>query len=339
MPVNCLLRARRGCRAMIAPDLAARFQEEISAASSVLIGTHLNPDGDALGSALAMSHYLDGRGITNEVICHHLAPKNLQFLPGVQRVRNEPSQEKYDLGIVLDLDSLERLGNTERFFSGCRRTIVIDHHVPHEAPGDLRIVDTDSPATAVILTRLLLYLNAEITPDMATCLLTGIVTDTGSFRFRNTTAEALSLSADLLGHGGDIATVAEEIFQRKPLASSRLLGRTLDNLKLDSGDRLAWSVLHNGDFVATGAKDEDTEGFVNEMLSIETVQIAAILREAKPGRTRCSLRSRGEYDVAAVARVFGGGGHKNAAGCTFDCDPEEAAQLVVEEMRKCLASS
>lgn len=324
---------------MMPPDYAAKFQDELSVASSVLIGTHLNPDGDALGCALAMSHYLDGLKIQNEIVCHHLAPKNLQFLPGVNRIRLQPSQEKYDLGIVLDLDSMERLGNAEQFFTGCSRIVVIDHHVPHEAPGDLRIVDTDSPATAVILTRLLLKLGATITPEMATCLLTGIVTDTGSFRFRNTTAEALSLSAGLLEHGGDIGTVAEEIFQRKPLSSARLLGRALDGLQLDSEDRIAWSALAYRDFEMIGAKDEDTEGFVNELLSIETVQISALLREAKPGRTRCSLRSRAGRDVAAVARVFGGGGHKNAAGCTFDCGPEEAVDLLVPEMRRCLAYS
>jgi phosphoesterase RecJ-like protein len=324
---------------MISPELVALFRDELEAASSVLIGTHLNPDGDALGSALAMSHYLDRRGIENEVICHHLAPRNLQFLPGVNRVRNTPKHEKYDLGIVLDLDSLERLGNTEPYFNGCRRIVVIDHHVPHEAPGDLRIVDTHSPATAVILTRLLIDLDAEITSEMATCLLTGIVTDTGSFRFRNTTAEALSLSAWLLDHGGDIGTVAEEIFQRKALASARLLGIMLSHMHLDSNDQIAHSILTNRDFEMTGAKDEDTEGFVNELLSIETVQMSAVLREPKLGRTRCSLRSRGAYDVATVARVFGGGGHHNAAGCTFDCGPEEAVELLVPEMQKCLASS
>lgn len=305
----------------------------------MLIGTHLNPDGDALGSALAMSHYLDSLKIENEVVCHHAAPRNLQFLPGVSRVRQEPKLEKHDLGIVLDLDSLERLGNTEPFFSQCSRTIFIDHHIPHEAPGDLRIVDTASAATALILSHLLMQVGAKISGDMATCLLTGIVTDTGSFRFRNTTADALSISAQLVELGGDITTVAEEIFQYKPLASSKLLGIVLNNIHMDVQDQIAWSMLHHQDFEVCHARDEDTEGFVNELLSIETVQISALLREAKPGRTRCSLRSRGLYDVAEIARVFGGGGHKNAAGCTFDSGPEEAAEQLVGEMRRCLASS
>lgn len=319
-------------------ELARQFKMELRNASSVLIGTHLNPDGDALGSALAMSQYLTGIGIENEVVCHHLAPRNLQFLPGVERLRLEPKHDKHDLGILLDLDSLDRLGNTEPYLAACQRLVVIDHHVPHEAPGDLRIVDTTASATALILTRLLLALEANITPDMATCLLTGIVTDTGSFRFRNTTPEAFSLSAILLERGADMNRVSEEIFQRKPLSSTLLLGHMLDTMRLDCHNQLAWGVLNREDFEHAFAQDEDTEGFVNEMLFIDSVQIAAILREPKPGRIRCSIRSRGDLDVAAVARQFGGGGHRNAAGCTFDMPLAEAETVLVESLRKCLAS-
>ncbi len=324
---------------MIAPELAQAFLQELDTASSVLIGTHLNPDGDALGSALAVSFLLDSRGIKNEVVCHHPPPRNLQFLPGVSRIRQEPSETAHDLGIVVDLDSLERLGSTEPFFTQCRRTVFIDHHIPHEAPGDLRIVDTTAAATALILTHLFRLMKVVVSAEMATCLLTGIVTDTGSFRFRNTTADALSSSAELVECGGDITRVAEEIFQYKPLASSKLLGIVLNNIHMEMDGRLAWSALSFQDFERCQARDEDTEGFVNELLSIETVQISALLREAKEGKTRCSLRSRGSFDVSEVARVFGGGGHRNAAGCTFDSGPAEASQLLVTEMRKCLASS
>ncbi|HSI73877.1 MAG TPA: bifunctional oligoribonuclease/PAP phosphatase NrnA [Fimbriimonas sp.] len=315
---------------------AGAFQEELSRASSVLIGTHMNPDGDALGSALALSHHLDAVGIDNEVICHHSAPRNLRFLPGLNRVRQIPKEPKYDLGVVLDLDSLDRLGNTAEFFAGCSRLIVIDHHVPHEKPGDLRIVDTSAPATAVILTRLLIDMGARITPEISTCLLTGIVTDTGSFRFRNTTPEALSLSAYLLEHGGDLTMVQEEIFQSKSLASARLLGRSLETMRLECANQIAWSTLSSRDFEMAEATDEDTEGFVNELLFITSVQVAALLREPKPGKVRCSLRSRGDFDVAAVARTFGGGGHKNAAGCTIDGPLEEAEELLVRGLKQCL---
>ena len=322
----------------IAKELAPTFKKELENVSSVLIGTHLNPDGDALGSALAVSLYLDSLGIPNEVMCHHGAPQNLKFLPRVDTVSQQAKLGKYDLGIVVDLDAMDRLGRTQQFFDRCSRLVVIDHHLPIDAPGDVRIVDTNEPATALILTRLLLELGADITPDIATCLLTGIVTDTGSFRFRNTTPDALSLSATLLEHGGNINLINEEIFQSKPLASVRLLGHALETMHLECNNRLAWSTLSNHDFVSADALDEDTEGVVNEMLFITSVQIAALIREPKPGRVRCSFRSRGDFDVAEAARHFGGGGHKNAAGCTFDLPLDEAEELVVRRLKACLES-
>lgn len=320
-------------------DTSLALRREIENASTVLIGTHLNPDGDALGSALAFSLYLDSLSISNEVVCHHAPPPNLQFLPGVQRVRQEPKEPKHDLGIILDLDSTERLGNTAPFFESCSRTVVIDHHVPHEAPGDLRIIDVKASAAAVILTRILLELDANITPDMATCLLTGIVTDTGSFRFRNTTPESLHLSALLLEKGGDINKVSEEIFQRKPLSGARLLGALLQDFILECDGRLCWGALRLQDFEQAEAGDEDTEGFVNELLSIDTVQIAALFREPKQRKIRVSLRSRGDFDVAEVAREFGGGGHRNAAGCSFDLYLDEVVHMLIPRLRQCLESS
>lgn len=323
----------------IAGQMAPTFLHEIQSAGSVLIGTHLNPDGDALGSALAVSHYLDSLKIPNEVINHHVPPRNLEFLPGISRVKFAPKHEKHDLGIVVDLDSLDRLGNAQQYFAGCSRTMFIDHHIPIEQPGDVRIVDTTAPATAAILAQLMVALGVEIAPDMATCLLTGIVTDTGSFRFRNTTPESLSLAAMLLEHGGDINLVSEEIFQRKPLSSARLLGYCLEKMVLDCDNRLCWSKLEFEDFEHTHARDEDTEGFVNELLSIDTVDIAALVREPKKGRGRVSLRSRGTYDVAEVARKFGGGGHRNAAGLTFDAFEDDSMDRLVAELKACLASS
>jgi bifunctional oligoribonuclease and PAP phosphatase NrnA len=320
-------------------EAALAFRREIENASSVLIGTHLNPDGDALGSALAVSLFLDSLGIDNEVLCHHSTPANLQFLPGAKRIRQEPKEPKHDLGIILDLDSTERLGTTAPFFERCNRLIVVDHHVPHEAPGDVRIVDTKAAATALILTRLFQELEIPISAEMATCLLTGIVTDTGSFRFRNTSPESLHLSALLIERGGDINRVSEEIFQRKTLAGTKLLGILLDQIVLECDGRLCWSALRLGDFDRAQATDEDTEGFVNELLSIETVQISAVFREPKTNKIRVSLRSRCDFDVAAVAREFGGGGHRNAAGCSFDLFLDEVVHLLVPRLRQCLESS
>lgn len=319
--------------------LLQAFEAEIDRASTILIGTHLNPDGDAFGSALGLALFLEARGKKVEVLCHHDAPKNLRFLPTVERIRQEPEGTDHDLGIIVDLDSFERLGTTAPYFQAVKRLIVIDHHVPHEAPGDLRIIEIGSAATALILTNIFQALDAEITSEMATCLYTGISTDTGSFRFRNTSPDALTASALLLEKGANLEQVSEEIFQNRRLSSARLLGHALETMKLDLRDRLAWSCLSYRDFEWAKATDEDTEGFVNELLNIETVQIAAVLRESKPGKIRCSLRSRRGFDVAEVAREFGGGGHKNAAGCNFDGDLADAEHQLVEGMRRCLGSS
>lgn len=317
-------------------SVASSFEAELRVARSVLIGTHMNPDGDTIGSALAVSHYLDGLGIANEVLCHNEVPLNLRFLPGADRIRREPQKDGYDLAIIVDLDSLDRLASTARYFAPIPRTIVVDHHVPHEAPGDLRIVDVAAPATSVILARLLTAIGADVTPEMATCLLTGIVTDTGSFRFRNTTPEALTIGARLIEAGGDINLVSEEIYHRRPYCSVKMLGHLLDTMHLECDQKLSWGAISCGDFQSVKASDADTEGFVNELLSIRTVHIAALLREHRPGHVRVSLRSRGEHDVSLVAREFGGGGHKNAAGCSFELPLSEAVERVVAKLRECL---
>jgi phosphoesterase RecJ-like protein len=310
------------------------FLATLRGASSVLISTHLNPDGDALGSSLGLAFFLDSLGIKCDVVCHHAPPRNLLFLPGIERVKTV-AEGPYDLGVMLDLGVLDRLGSIQEPMSAISKVMVVDHHLPHEEPGNVRIIDTSAPATATILTRLLLAAGAEIGPEMATCLLTGIVTDTGSFRFRNTTPEALAQSATLLERGADLNLVNEEVFRTKPLASVRLLGIALQHLQIAREGRLGWSVLTSRDFQEAEAKDEDTEGFVNEILSIDTVQIAVLLREPNPGKIRCSIRSRGHLDVAAIAREFGGGGHMNAAGCTFDSSMAEAVDALIARLKAC----
>jgi phosphoesterase RecJ-like protein len=320
------------------PAEAAELDKVIKEAESILIGTHLNPDGDALGCALAMSLYLDGIGKQNEVVCHHMPPKNLEFLPGSDRIRQVPKHESHDLAIMLDLESIDRLGTTAPYFENAPKLVLIDHHIPHHAPGDLRIVDTKAPATAVILTRLLIEMGATLTPEMSTNLLTGIVTDTGSFRYRSTTPEAMHLAARLLEEGGNLNLISEEVYRSRPMAGMKLLGTMLSKMHTACNDKIAWSVLVHDDFTKCGATEEDTEEFVNELLTIQTVQIAALAREGKPGKIRVSLRSRGKYDVAQVAREFGGGGHINAAGCSFETTPEEAERLLVEGMKACLGS-
>lgn len=326
----------------ISPAQAAEFEALLARTRKVVVTTHMNPDGDAFGSALAMSHFLNRRGIDHEILHHDThTPFTLKFLPGVERIHQTwKDSEEPDLAIALDLNNLDRLGQDIRdFVEQVPTMVVIDHHVPHYTPGDLRIVDERAPATCLMLFHLFRQIGATITPEIATCLLTGIVTDTGSFRYSNTTTEAIEAAAQLSALGADIVKISQESYMKRELASTQLLGIGLHNMRLEEGGRLAWTVLDAPDFEAAGATEEHAEGLTNELLAIHTVQIAAVLRHPPGRKLRASLRSREQYDVSVVAQSFGGGGHKNAAGCTFTSSIQEAERDLVEELRKCLASS
>ncbi|MBL8059629.1 MAG: bifunctional oligoribonuclease/PAP phosphatase NrnA [Chthonomonas sp.] len=326
----------------ITPQQAAEFEAVLARTRKAVVTTHMNPDGDAFGSALAMSFFLDRRGIDHEVVHHDgHTPFTLKFLPGVERIHQTwRDSEEPDVAIVLDLNNLDRIGMPQSEFIATVPTMVlIDHHVPHQSPGDLRLVDTSSPATCLILFELFKHIGAKITPEMATCLLTGIVTDTGSFRYGNTTTAAVEAAAELSELGADIVKISQESYMKKELASTLLLGTGLHKMHLEENGQLAWTVLDSPDFEGAGASEEHAEGLTNELLSINTVQIAAVIRQPPGRKLRASIRSREQYDVSAVARLFNGGGHKNAAGCTFTSSIQEAERDLIVELKKCLASS
>jgi phosphoesterase RecJ-like protein len=260
-------------------------------------------------------------------------------LPGTNRIRLERPDAAYDLGIVVDLECLERLGRHQDTFRSLPHLVIIDHHVPHESPGDLRIVDVGAPATACILTELLDGAGAGIAPDTAECLLTGIVTDTGCFRYPNATAASLHQAARLIEAGADLSRVTMHVYTSRSEAAVRLLGAALCDMKQTAGGDIAWAVLSPELYRKLGATDEHTEGIVNEILSIDRVRIAAVLRVGASGVVKGSLRSKGEIDVAAVAQKLGGGGHRNASGVTLDMSLEDAESTLVEALKECLASS
>jgi phosphoesterase RecJ-like protein len=320
--------------------LRPEFLKEVRSAKRVVIGSHLNPDGDALGSSLACAMVLDQLGVKCEILCHHLPPTYLEFLPGMDRILQQPVHDDHDLALILDLESLDRLGTVRPWFEAAGRQIVIDHHVPHMEPGDLRIVDQAAPATAAILCDLFFGMEGvEITPEIADCLLVGILTDTGNFKFPNTTPHSLHLAGQLLESGANLPRISEEVYMSKAIAAVRLLGAAISSMETACNDRLAWSVLPYSLYEELGAKEEHTEGIVNELLSIETTDVAAIFRESKPGKFKISLRSRGDVDVAMAAREFGGGGHQKAAGLNVDGTQADVVGRVTGVLKRCLESS
>lgn len=317
--------------------LRPEFERYLRSSKGVLVGTHVQPDGDAVGSALAASLWLDSLGVPNQPVCHHAPPPYLQFLPGIDRLAQAPSIEA-DTGLVLDLESLVRLGSLQEAFAALPRMALVDHHLPHERPGDLRVVSTSAPATASILMDLIDAGEPGLTPEIATCLATGIVTDTGSFRFPNTTPHSLHQAARLLEAGADLAQIASEVYLNKDDAAVRLLGLALARVRTSASGRLAWATIPPQLFAEAGAEEFHTEGIVNEILSMRSVEAAFLLREARPGKVRASLRSKGRLDVAAIAQMFGGGGHRAAAGASFEEPLESAERKLVEAFEACWAS-
>ncbi|MCS7065346.1 MAG: bifunctional oligoribonuclease/PAP phosphatase NrnA, partial [Fimbriimonadales bacterium] len=204
---------------------------------------------------------------------------------------------------------------------------------------DVRLVDTCAAATAEIAYRLLRALRVPFTPEIATCLLTGIVTDTFSFKFPNTTPHTLRIAAHLQRCGANISEINEQVFETRSFSAVKLLGLALATLKRTPDGQIAWAVIPRSAFEEAGASEEETEGIVNFVRSIHGVQVAMLLREAPNRKIRVSLRSRGAVNVALIAQHFGGGGHENAAGCTLEMSMSEAEQVLLQEVQKWMACS
>ncbi len=311
----------------------------IMEAETCLVVCHLNPDGDTLGSGLALYHGLCAlRKHTVRLLCHDPVPEIYRFLPGSEVVATELQPVTvYDLALVCDMSQLNRAGRHEPLVRAARRILQIDHHVAQEPFADVRLVDERAAATAEIAYRLLRALRIPLTPEMATCLLTGIVTDTFSFKFPNTTPRTLRIAAHLQSCGANISEINEQVFETRSFSAVKLLGLALATLKRTADGRIAWAVIPRSAFEEAGASEEETEGIVNFVRSIHGVQVAMLLRESPNRKIRVSLRSRGAINVAQIAQQFGGGGHENAAGCTLEMSLADAEQALLQEVQKWMA--
>ncbi|MCS6949593.1 MAG: bifunctional oligoribonuclease/PAP phosphatase NrnA [Armatimonadota bacterium] len=304
-------------------------------ARSVVLACHLNPDGDTLGCALALQATLEAWGKRVVTLSSDGVPEIYRFLPGSEKVLTNTDQRGFDAAVVCDTGIPDRIGRAKEAVLSARVVINIDHHVTEGTFGHIRIQQPKAAATAEIVYRLLKVMEAPFTAGIATCLLTGIITDTGLYRYMNVSPTTFRVSAALMEAGASPAQIAEEVFERRSLSSIRLLGRALENLQQEEDGRLVWSYVRYEDFTTLGASDEDTEGIVTQLRSVRDSVVIALLREVKPGRVRVSVRSRDErIDVAKLAEQFGGGGHRMAAGFWVDGGIEEAKEKVIRTLRE-----
>ena len=276
-----------------------------------LIAAHINPDGDALGSCLALSSALESAGKEVYVYNKDSVPAFYRFLPGYKRVRSSVKKAiaKDPVLILLDCNSPDRAA-LERY--PFRKSIVIDHHETETDFGDIRWVVPAAAATGLMVFSLIKAMGVALTVDIATNLYTAIAVDTGTFRYSNTSSEVLRVSAELIEAGAAPAFIAECLFERWEKSRFDLLVMTLNNLEIKND--IAMMHITKDMFAKTETTTEDTENFSNLPRKIRSVIISALFRELGNGFWKASLRSKGNVNVARIAELFGGGGHKNAAG-------------------------
>jgi bifunctional oligoribonuclease and PAP phosphatase NrnA len=303
--------------------------EHIERRSRFVLTSHARPDGDAIGSALACCEVLRSLGKQADVVLHDPVPRIYQQLPFADRVvQADRVNGNYEAAIILECDSIQRTrleGLENRFL------ISIDHHVSGRPFAHVNWIDPHATATAELVYRLAREARVNISPEIATCLYTALMTDTGSFMFRGTNEHTFALARELVLAGADPAQCARNIYFAHSTAKMRLLGSALSNLQREGP--LAWIWVTHEQMERSLAKEEDCEGIVNYALSIGDVEVAVFFREMPDGRYRVSLRSKGALNVAAIAEGLGGGGHECASGCSMDGPLSVAVARLLEKIR------
>lgn len=294
-----------------------RFQGLLASAKRVVVTTHQRPDGDAVGSCLATALAL--RAVGKSVIAHtpDPPPSFLSFLPGIDLLTHAtPSLENADLVIALDHSELRRTGIAEEILSSHVPLVSIDHHLTSDRVGAIVVVLPDAAATAEILALLFPAIDLPIASDIATCLLTGIVTDTGSFQHSNTSPQVLRIAAELLRRGANLRAIVHATFHGRSLSALRITGRALERIETNPVTGAAVSIITQKDLVECGATVDDLAGVVNLLNSVPEAQFSMLLTEAEPQKLKGSLRSEPDtrVDVSKIAAKFGGGGHALASG-------------------------
>ncbi|MEP7008700.1 MAG: bifunctional oligoribonuclease/PAP phosphatase NrnA [Acidobacteriota bacterium] len=296
-----------------------------------LLTSHVNPDGDAIGSALGLARILRKQGKSAVVWLRDATPSVYLPLPGSERIHigAEPPTgfpEVFDAAIVLECPSLDRTGLEDQLPQV--DLINIDHHLGNQHYGTINWVDTSAPAVGELVYRLAQGLHIQLDADTATCLYLTLVTDTGGFRFSNATPQAFEAAAALVREGAQPEQVSLWLNESQPLGSVRLLGEMLRTLELHAGGRIATVKLDPQMFERAGAGPGDAEGLIDTPRSIAGVEAVALLKTRDDGSIKVSLRSRGEVDIEKIARQHGGGGHRNAAGFTLEAGAASGSEGV-----------
>ncbi|MCL6614202.1 MAG: bifunctional oligoribonuclease/PAP phosphatase NrnA [Firmicutes bacterium] len=307
----------------------AEALEVLTSGDGFLLTTHLHPDGDGLGSMLALGRALKNRGKSVEMVMAEGVPSPYTFLAGAEEVRRAPAAGfAPSLVVALDCGDRERMALP---FDPHLPILNIDHHLSNDLFGRINLVDPEAAATGEIVHRLLVAGGYEFDAEIATALYVAVATDTGFFRYTNATRSAFTLAARLVEEFSlEPGKIAEVVHEQKSLNAIMLLGLVLATIRLALDGTVAWMYLSQEMLARYPVEIEETEGFINYARSIVGVEIALFFKEARPGEVRVSWRSGPTVDVSQMAAYFGGGGHARAAGCTIQAELKEAVKLVLD---------
>lgn len=313
------------------------FKKTVEENKTFLVTTHLNPDGDAIGSLLGFGLAIK---TLNKELCLAIAdffPKSYKTLPGSEFIQHASSikfdEASFDVGVVLDCADLGRAGKDLETIltNNCSYLINIDHHISNKSFGSLNIIDIAASATGEIVFEILENTGIKITPEVATNLYTAIVSDTGSFQYQNTTPKSHRIAASLIEYGADQRLVQQILHESHSLANIRLLEKSLSTLSVHTSGLIAWMTVTQNFLLETGSKLEDCEGFINYPKSLFGVELAILFKEVNKNEVKVSFRSKNNVDVNKLAAYFGGGGHERASGCTIQGPLEKVQEMVIQK--------
>jgi phosphoesterase RecJ-like protein len=302
----------------------------------VVLAAHVNPDGDTLGCTLALMHALKALGKEVILLSADGVPNIYTWMPGADAVQTSTERRDFDVAVVCDAGRIDRVGSVQETVLSAPLVVDVDHHLADGVFGNLLLVDANAAAACELGWELVLALEKVsgrrlANRAIAECLLTGIITDTGSFQFPSVTPRTFTIAAKLQRLGAVPSRINELVFENRSRESVELLGRALSTLQISPDGKVAWVHVTAKDYEELNAVDADTEGIVNHVRSIQGVLIGILFREIPGKKVRVSLRAREGADVHRIAQVFGGGGHRLAAGCSLPPPLEKAEQLVVAE--------
>lgn len=314
------------------------IKKAVKGARNALIVSHIDPDGDSIGSMIALGMLLDKMGISPYFYSQDGVPRVYRFLPGVDKVRNkvDPNQ-RFDLLFAVDASDLKRLGDKIEPKEISKIIINIDHHPDNTKYGDINYVEKSS-STAELIYKLTKFLKVKINREMAENLYVALITDTGNYRYENTSIATFNMASDMLRTGVDTHEITTRIYDTKTIASIRVQAAALATLEVSPDRKAAWAVVTQETMERAGAKGEDLVGLVDQIRSIEGVEVAILFREDE-GKVKVNFRSKEKVSVSAIAKRFGGGGHIRAAGAVLEEDVETVKKKVIAEVLKYLKAS